>query len=217
MLHELAAFFREGGPFMYLNLVFLTFSLAAIAERVFMMFRLSLDSKAFMLQVQKLIMSNNIDRAIKLCASATQAALAHVVRAGLTRANRGQREIARALEESVLEVTPRITKRIPALWSLANIATLVGLIGTITGLIATFKALAAATPEMKQVMLSRGISEAMNNTAFGLIIAVVCIVAHMLLHNKSKAIVEEIEFHALRLESMLAQRGAGETSPLDRT
>ncbi|MEK7704622.1 MAG: MotA/TolQ/ExbB proton channel family protein [Myxococcota bacterium] len=217
MLKELAAFFREGGPFMYLNLVFMTFALATITERVLMlMFRLNLDSRAFMAQIQKLIMSNNVDRAIKLCASAPNAALSHVIRAGLTRANRGQREISRALEESVLEVTPRISKRVATLWSIANIATLVGLIGTITGLIATFKALGAASAEMKQIMLSRGISEAMNNTAFGLMIAVMCIVAHMILHNKSKAIVDEIEFHALRLESMLTQRGAGEVNPLDR-
>ena len=217
MIQDLAAFFRQGGPFMYLNLLFLSFALATIVERILMiMFRLNLDSRAFMAQVQKLILSNNVDRAIKLCASAPNAALAQVIKAGLTRANRGQREIGRALEEAVLEVTPRISKRIPTLWSLANIATLVGLIGTITGLIGTFRALGAASAEMKQVMLSKGISEAMNNTAFGLIIAVLCIVAHMILHNKSKAIIDEIEFHALRLESMLTQRGSGETSPLDR-
>jgi biopolymer transport protein ExbB/TolQ len=123
--------------------------------------------------------------------------------------------VARALEEAVLEVTPGITKRIPPLWSLANIATLVGLVGTITGLIGTFKSLGAASPEMKQLMLSKGISEAMNNTAFGLTIAVVCIVAHLMLSSKAKTMVEEIEYNALRLENLLSRRGAGETNPLE--
>jgi biopolymer transport protein ExbB/TolQ len=55
----------------------------------------------------------------------------------------------------------------------------------------------------------------MNNTAFGLMIAVTCIVAHLMLTTKSKAMIEEIEFNALRLENMLARRSAGETNPLD--
>lgn len=212
MIASLATFFRDGGPFMFVNLFFLTAALATIVERVIVVvFRLSLDSKAFMAQVQKLILANNIDRAVKLCAAAPNAALARVIKAGLMKANRSHREVARALEEAVIEVTPQVSKRIPGLWSLANIATLVGLIGTITGLIGTFAALGAASPEMKQVMLSRGISVAMNNTAFGLMIAVTCIAAHMLLMGKAKSLIEEIEFHSLRLENMLAQRGSGET------
>jgi len=217
MVSYVAEFFREGGAFMYVNVFFLTIALATIIERVIMvMFRFNINSQALMAQIQKLILSNNIDRAIKLCNAAPKAPLARVLKAGLTRANRGQREIARALEEAVLEVTPQIAKRIPSLWSLANIATLVGLIGTITGLIRTFRSLAVATAEMKQTMLSRGISEAMNNTAFGLMIAVSCIALHLMLHNKSKAIIEDVEFQALRLENWLAQRTTGESSPLDR-
>ena len=114
-----------------------------------------------------------------------------------------------------MEVTPLISRRVPTLWALANLATLVGLIGTITGLIGTFRSLGAATPEMKQMMLSRGISEAMNNTAFGLIIAVLCIVGHLMLSSKAKAMVEELEVNGLKIENMLARRGAGETNPLD--
>ena len=147
--------------------------------------------------------------------AAPNAALSRVVRAGLTRASRGEHEVARSLEEAVLEVTPAISKRIAPLWSLANIATLVGLVGTIVGLIGTFKSLGAASPEMKQLMLSKGISEAMNNTAFGLTIAVVCIVAHLMLSSKAKTMVEEIEYNALRLENWLSRRAAGETNPLE--
>jgi biopolymer transport protein ExbB/TolQ len=160
-------------------------------------------------------MTGHVDRAIKLCGAAPTAALSRVVLAGLSRANRGEAEVSRALEEAVLEVTPLVSKRIASLWSLANVATLLGLIGTITGLIGTFKSLGAASPEMKQLMLSRGISEAMNNTAFGLGIAVTCIVAHLLLTSKSKAMIEEIEFFALKLENLLARRAAGDTNPLD--
>ncbi len=216
MIHSLAEFFREGGPFMLVNVATSAVAIAMIVERILVLaFKLNLNAGPFMEQVHKLVLSGNVDRAVKLCGAAPNAALAKVVRAGLTRANRGDQEVARALEEAVLEVTPGITKRIPPLWSLANIATLVGLVGTITGLIGTFKSLGAASPEMKQLMLSKGISEAMNNTAFGLTIAVVCIVAHLMLSSKAKTMVEEIEYNALRLENLLSRRSAGETNPLE--
>jgi len=216
MIQTLAEFFREGGPFMFVNVATSAVAFAIIVERVLVLaFKLNLNAPPFMTQVQKLILSGNVDRAVKLCDAAPNAALSKVVRAGLTRANRGEQEVARSLEEAVLEATPAVSKRIASLWSLANIATLVGLIGTITGLIGTFKSLGAASPEMKQLMLSKGISEAMNNTAFGLTIAVVCIVAHLMLTSKAKQMIDEIEYNALRVENMLARRGAGETNPLE--
>jgi biopolymer transport protein ExbB/TolQ len=216
MIQSLAEFFREGGPFMVVNLATSVVAIAIVVERILVLaFRLNLNAQPFMSQVQKLILSGNVDRALKLCDAAPDAALSKVVRAGLTRAARGEQEIARSLEEAVLETTPTISRRIASLWSLANIATLIGLIGTIVGLIGTFKSLGAATPELKQVMLTKGISEAMNNTAFGLTIAVVCIVAHLMLSAKAKQMIEEIEFNALRLENMLSRPAPAEGQPLE--
>ncbi|HUL58819.1 MAG TPA: MotA/TolQ/ExbB proton channel family protein [Anaeromyxobacteraceae bacterium] len=216
MIQYLAEFFQAGGPFMFVNIAVSAVAVAIIVERIIALaFRLNLNAGPFMEQVQKLVLSGNVDRAVKLCGAAPNAALSKVVRAGLTRANRGEQEVSRSLEEAVLEATPQVTKRIAALWSLANIATLVGLIGTIVGLIGTFRSLGAASPELKQQMLSKGIAEAMNNTAFGLIIAVTCIVGHLMLTSKAKSMIEEIEYNALRLENLLARRGAGETNPLE--
>ena len=211
MIQSLAEFFSVGGPAMWFNLLGTSvLAIAIIIERIIVLaFRLNLNAAPFMEQVQKLVISGNVDRAIKLCGAAPNAALSRVVRAGLTRAGKGEQEVSRSIEEAVLEVTPAISKRISALWSLANVATLVGLIGTITGLIRTFRSLSAASPEMKATLLSQGIAEAMNNTAFGLTIAVVCIVAHLLLNSKAKAMIEDVEYNALRLENMLTGGGGG--------
>lgn len=207
MIESLAQFFKDGGIAMGFNVIVSVVAVAVIVERIIVLaFSLNLNAGPFMEQIQKLVLSGNVDRAVKLCGAAPSAALSRVVRAGLTRANRGEQEVSRALEEAVLEVTPAISKRISSLWSLANVATLVGLIGTITGLIGTFRALALASPELKQTLLSKGIAEAMNNTAFGLTIAVTCIVAHLLLSSKAKAMIEAVEYNALRLENMLSRR-----------
>ena len=212
VLDNIHQFFSEGGPFMYVNIASSAIALAIIVERAYsLLFRYSLNAPPFMEQITKLVMTNNIDRAVKLCGAAPQAALSRVVRSGLTRANRGELEVAKAVEESLLEVSPTLSKRIASLWSLANIATLLGLIGTITGLIHTFKTLGGISdPAQKAKYLSQGLSEAMNNTAFGLGIAVTCMIGHLLLTNRAKSMIEEIEINALKLENLLSRRGSGE-------
>jgi biopolymer transport protein ExbB len=209
-------FFKEGGPFMYVNIFWMACAIAVVVERVVtLMFRYNLNAEPFMEQITKLVLTGNVDRAVKLCGAAPNSPLAKVIRAGLTRANRGEMEVAKSVEEAILEQVPPIQARIPWLWSLANIATLVGLLGTISGLIITFQSLGNVPADQKQAILSNGISEAMNNTAFGLGIAVTCIVAHLLLQSKAKAMIEDVEYNALRLENLLSRRAAGEPGSLE--
>jgi biopolymer transport protein ExbB/TolQ len=208
---ELGHIIEEGGLFMQLNIFFLIVAIACIVDRVIaVFFKYNLNGTRFMAQIEKLVVSDNIDKAVKLCNAAPKAALARVLRAGLTRANRGVLEIGNAIEEETLAVTPQIMKRVPALWSLANISVLIGLLGTITGLIKAFKAVGLAAPEQKSALLTTGISEAMNNTAFGLFIAVVCLVGHLVIGAQARHIIEEIELHSLKLENMLARRAVAE-------
>src|SRR5262249_39698979 len=100
---------------------------------------------------------------------------------------------------------PAVEARVAVLWSLANIATLIGLVGTVSGLIRTFTSIAAEglSPAVKQQMLSNGISEAMYNTAIGLGIAVICMIAHVFLHTRSKNIQHDLEATTERVFNLL--------------
>jgi biopolymer transport protein ExbB len=200
-----AKFFEQGGTFMYFNLITSVVVLAIIVDRVIFFFgKSAVNARAFLEQIRKLVLANNVDRAVKLC-SATSAPVAQVARAGLQRVHRGEIAIAQAIEESLVDVTPTIKKRVQVLWSMANIATLVGLLGTVTGLIEAFGAVGAAKAEDKMAMLSNGIAVALNNTAFGLGIAVTCIVAHAILSGASKKQVSDLETFSLKLENLLAE------------
>lgn len=212
LVDTVVKFFKDGGPFMFVNLFWFASSLAVAFERIYtLMFRYNLNAPPFMEQISKLVMTGNVDRAVKLCSAAPNSPLAKVIRAGLTRANRGEIEVAKAVEEAMVEATPHVGARIPWLWSLANIATLVGLVGTIFGLIGTFQALGNVPAEQKQTLLSDGISKAMNNTAFALSIAVLCIVFHLILTSYAKAMVESVELNALKLENLLSRRHSEES------
>jgi biopolymer transport protein ExbB len=131
---------------------------------------------------------------VKLCEAGDYPIL-QLVKSGLTAANRSEEEIDAALSEKLSELKPESEKRIGALWSLANIATLIGLLGTVSGLIATFASI--ARPDLsqadKQRLLANGIAEAMYNTALGLGIAVFCMIVHIILHTRAKSIQHDLE------------------------
>ena len=214
MLAELARFYKEGGTLILINSVTWIIAIAIVIDRVIaLLFRFNTNANAFMAQVQKLVMANNIDRAIKLCNAAPSAALPKVVKAGLTRATKGSVEIQNAMEEATLEVVPEIQKRTPSLWTIANLATLIGLLGTIFGLISCFRAVGLATPDQKARILAEGISEAMNNTAYGLLIAIFCMTFHLVLTNLTKRIIEEIDQYSVKLENLLIARNKGALPP----
>jgi biopolymer transport protein ExbB/TolQ len=185
------------------------FGLAIMIERfIFLYFKYNINAGAFMAQIQKLVMANNIDRAIKLCSAAPSAALPRVIKAGLMRANKGPEEIQNAVEEATLEIVPIVTKRTTVLQQIANIATLLGLLGTILGLIAAFDALKNPNipADQRQSMLAGGIAMAMNTTAFGLIVAIPCLVAQVFLTSVTKKIIDEIDQYSVRLENLLVSR-----------
>ena len=72
----IAEAFRTGGMWMYIILAVSIFAIGIVIERfIFLFFKYSINAEAFMAQVQKLVMANNIDRAIKLCNAAPSAAL----------------------------------------------------------------------------------------------------------------------------------------------
>lgn len=199
-------FFKEGGLWL-VPIAFVSFLVLAIAiERViFVVFRFNLNGAAFMAQIQKLVMANNIDRAIKLCNAAPHAALPKVIKAGLTRANKGELEIQNAIEEATLEVMPPLTKSSGSLATLASLSTLLGLLGTVMGLIGAFRAVAKADPAQKSQILTEFIAEAMNCTAFGLIVAIPALVAFSLLQGRTQHMVDDINETTVGVLNLIMQ------------
>ena len=201
----LMAVFKDNPIFLSINLVVSAIVIALIIERAaFQLTKYRVNSKEFFAQIKKLVTAGNIDRAIKLCDAGDYPTL-QLVKAGLTHANKGPDEIDAAMSEKIGELKPAVEKRIGSLWSLANIATLVGLLGTVLGLIHTFGAVAAQglSQSEKQRILANGIAEAMYNTAFGLGIAVVCMITHLVLHQRSKNIQHDLDATQERVFNLL--------------
>jgi biopolymer transport protein ExbB/TolQ len=117
------------------------------------------------------------------------------------------------MEESLMEVMPRLEKRTHYLATFANIATLLGLLGTIIGLINAFTAVSNANPAEKADMLSASISVAMNTTAFGLMVAIPLLLVHTLLQTKTTAIIDSLEMASVKFLNAITERGVEPAAP----
>ena len=198
---------QHGGFATYLIALTMASSLAFILERFIKLYlKLNINGNSFMFEVQKHILANDLDGAIRVCNGAPNAALPRVIKAGLMRASRSEEQIQNALDSASLEVIPQLERNLPFLALIANIATLLGPLGTISGLIKSFAAVAMADPAQRQAILSAGISEAMYATVFGLVVAIGTMVAHSILSSKAQGIVGEIDEHSVKLLDLLSAR-----------
>src|SRR5436309_1334376 len=108
-LAELGNFISEGGVASMMVVVIGLCAVAIAIERVVrIQFQYSINSRAFMAKLKKYILSDNIDRAISLCNSKSQALLPKVLKAGLTRAKDSTEDIQNAVDEATLEVIPKL-------------------------------------------------------------------------------------------------------------
>lgn len=206
VLNQLAAFIQGGGVFMFVILGVWGVGIAIAMERFKKLSRnYDVDGPSFMNEIQRYVLSNDIQGAIRVC-SGSIAALPKVLKSGLKRANQGTEQIQNALDATALEIVPKVELRLNYLQLVANISTLFGLLGTIQGLIQTFAAVADVDPAQKAELLAAGISKAMNTTALGLFSAITIMVIHAILSAKSEKIVSEIDEFSVKLLDLLGTK-----------
>ncbi|RZA15623.1 MAG: MotA/TolQ/ExbB proton channel family protein [Proteobacteria bacterium] len=208
-MEALNHYFQAGGwSVMICILGTLLVSLALVIERCYRLWMVYdlVNSDGFMAMVQKMVMNNSIENAIRLCKKARPKLLPHVLAEGLKRSNDSTQEITNAVDQAVLTVLPKITTRVSMLATTANVATLLGLLGTIFGLMHSFAAVAKATGAQKQTLLAEGISEALNATSFGLSVALFCLFCYGVLQAKQKAIIDDVNKNAAKLVDLLYTR-----------
>ncbi|CAN5536198.1 MotA/TolQ/ExbB proton channel family protein [soil metagenome] len=194
MIAKAIAAFQHGGFFMW-PILFISFMGAALAiERVRYMRQASAVRKEeFLNQLNQLVLQGNLERCIALC-NQSQTPLTKIVRAGLMAiaSRKSVDEVQTAMDAVALREIPKIEKRTSLLAMLANMATLVGLLGTTSGMIGAFAAVANVAASEKAAMLAGEISQAMNCTAFGLLVAIPLLGAYGWLTTRGTEIVDDV-------------------------
>ncbi len=209
MMNNVVNFFQNGGPYMYPIALVLVVGLALAIERWLFLSHAKISNRRAFDRMLPLLRKKDYSGVIDLARN-SKAPIGRIVASGVARMQQTPRrdDIEYAMEEGVMEAVPRLEKRTHYLGTLANIATLLGLLGTIMGLIAAFTAVANADPSEKATLLSQSISVAMNTTAFGLMAAIPLLLLHATLQNKTTEIVDSLEMAGVKCLNIMSSSNA---------
>jgi biopolymer transport protein ExbB/TolQ len=207
-------FFKDGGFFLYPLVIIFVVGVAISIERWLYLTVETARNRSLWEEVSPHLGAGNFKAAIQL-ANASPAQIGTVLKYGLARLSTARRrdDIQQAMEESLLEIVPRLEKRTHYLSSLANIGLLVGLLGTILALIHAFGAVSQANPAEKAALLAAAISEAMNNTASGLFVAIVLLLTHMFLEAKTTSLIDSLEIAVVKFLNSITERYSEPAAP----
>ena len=183
--------FQDGGWGMYPILAIFALTVGIVVDRAMYLSKAKVDVDKLMSLLKSQIVSGNIQGALNTC-QASPSPVTRIIAAGLRRAGGSEHDVQQGMDEEALKELPKIEKRTGYLAMLGNLATLAGLLGTITGLIKSFAGVAGVDPSLKATMLSKGISEAMNCTAFGLGTGILGLAAFAWLNGKTQAILDDV-------------------------
>ncbi len=203
---EIVKLFQAGGPFMYPILGIFGVGVAIALERYFYLSKTSRATNKIWSQLVPMLKALDFERASKLTES-IKTPIADVLNYGFSRHGENKRReiIEAAMEEGMMDAMPNLVQRTHYLAMLANVATLLGLLGTIVGLIQAFTAVAEADPAEKADLLSASISVAMNTTAFGLMAAIPLLLTHSYLVTKTARLVDDLEKAAVKSINLMVR------------
>lgn len=206
-------FFQGGGAMMYPIAVVLVIGLAIAIERYIVLTATSVKNRGLWNEIAPLLAQGNFKAAVQLTGN-SDAAIGQILSYGLARIATARRrdDIEKAMEESLMDISPRLEKRTHYLATFANLATLLGLLGTVVGLINAFAAVATVNPSEKANLLSASISVAMNCTAFGLMTAVPLLVIHAVLQTKTTELIDSLEMASVKFLNAVTERAPAQAS-----
>jgi biopolymer transport protein ExbB len=194
---------NRGGWMMWVILGISVVALAISLDRVLLLYiRSRLDVGGFLTKIKGFIEAGDYAQAMEVCNIRSKHPLPLVLKAGLSKANRREKEIERAMETEMLRALPRVQRGVGFLGLLGNTATLLGLLKAFSGV-------SAASASARQQVLAEGISMAMYTTAFGLIVAVPILFAHQLISGRMDNVLIQLEEGASDLLGSLAGRLKG--------
>jgi biopolymer transport protein ExbB len=209
---QLPEYIQKGGPLVVLLIFLLIMVLTFVFERLFSLRKAQGRGSlvSFLIEVKKELHDGDLDGAIATC-DKQRGSAANVIKAGLQRYKQSKAdglpndkvvaETQAAIQEANGLEVPILERNLIALSTIASISTMVGLLGTVIGMIRSFAAL-GHTGAVDATKLAIGISEALVNTAGGLVCAIIGIVAYNVFTTKVdnfNYMVDEASFEAVQL------------------
>jgi len=174
--------FKLGGPFMWPLLLFSIATVAISIERGVFLFLNNLRVDDLADSVSNYVKNGEYGEAENYLSSLTKERMgARVLLALLKHSSPGKKfsehRAERAVETEAMNCINTLENGFNFLTALGSLSPLTGFLGTVSGMIGAFRSIAEAT-EVNAQIVANGIYEALITTVFGLVIAIIAMIAH---------------------------------------
>jgi biopolymer transport protein ExbB len=177
---SLLALFQMGGVFMWPLLFFSIATIAIALERMGFLLYHNLRMDDLQERTADYINARNLSGAKQYLSALTRRRMgARILLTLVNRANLSEQRLEKAVETEAIECINSLENGFNFLTALGSLSPLTGFLGTVSGMIGAFKSIAEATDVNAQIV-ANGIYEALITTVFGLIIAIIAMIAHSL-------------------------------------
>ena len=168
-------------------------ALIVFVERLLFLHRNQIRSKEFLLGIENSLAKGRLIEALTICQD-TPGPAAAMVKAGLMSFRKSDAEIRETVKEAaVVELGP-VNRRVGALFAIAQVAPIFGLIGTVIGMIDSFLQYEQQGVYVHAGHLAAGAWQALISTATGLALAAVAIMAHHFIVGRIRFVTHEMEW-----------------------
>ena len=196
-------YFLDGGPFMYPILGLLIFGLGFGIERVYTLFRASVNTNKFMTDIRTALHDEGRDKAVEVCSN-TRGPVAEIFHAGLSRAHRGIEAVEKGIENAGTIEMAFLEKNMVWLSTVVTLAPMLGFTGTVAGMIQAFDDIKAAN-DISPAVVAGGISIALLTTLFGLVVAIIIQTFQNFLISRVDKLIIDMEENSVMLIDELVE------------
>ncbi len=186
-------------------------ALALIIERLWYFYRNRFNTGKGLVELRRRLLNGGPNAALEW-AKTQQNPMGRMFVVALENLSLSSDELADLLYSLILEERLRFERMLGGMGTLANVATLLGLLGTVTGLINAFANI-AATGSGGPAVVSRGIAEALITTAFGLFIGIPTLFFYNYFSKKAADIAIMLESASDRLVVLLSRTQSANQQP----
>jgi biopolymer transport protein ExbB len=199
-------YFTEGNVILIIIAVCSLLAMTIFFERLLHLKKSEIDTNKFIIQLRGVVQDQNIIEGVRLCEE-TGGAIAHIVKAGLMKHERGREEIESSMEIAGLSEIARLEKNAKILSIISHITPLIGLLGTVMGFIQAFSEMrTSGLMDISTTRVGEAMEYALVTTAAGLVVAIPTLVAYNYLVSRVKGLVLEMQITASEVVDLLCNR-----------
>jgi biopolymer transport protein ExbB len=196
---------QKGGLVMYPIVACSIVAVVIIIERLIYFWRIRVNEHAMIARVRATLEKGHYDEALSICET-NPSPVTNLMRVGIEHRDDPPNVLRDYIVDAASMEIPKLERFLSALGTVANISTLLGLLGTVTGNINAFAVFGSFGAWGSSGQLAKGISEALITTAAGLVVSIPTVIFYNYLVTKVNHIIIRLENRVNDMVYMLAAR-----------